>query len=74
MEFRELRDGEWGIISAFLPPKPKRIYGDSAYDTGEIRAKLERDGVEANMPVNPRNGRRQIPYDEEGYKMMMSAI
>jgi len=40
--------------------KPKRIYGDSAYDTGEVRAKLKRDRVEANIPVNPRNGGRRI--------------
>jgi hypothetical protein len=26
------------------------------------------------MPVNPRNGRRQIPYDERGYREMRSAI
>jgi transposase len=26
------------------------------------------------IPVNPRNGRRQKPYDEEGYKVMRSAI
>jgi transposase len=24
MEFRELTDVEWGVISAFLPPKPRR--------------------------------------------------
>jgi transposase len=24
MEFRELSDEEWGVISSFLPPKPKR--------------------------------------------------
>jgi len=46
--------------------KPGRIYGGSAYDTDEIRDRLERDGVKANIPVNPRNG--QIPYDEKEYK------
>jgi transposase len=35
---------------------------------------LKGDGVRANIPVNPRNGRKQIPYDEEGYKVMRSAI
>jgi hypothetical protein len=28
----------------------------------------------SNIPVNPRNERRQIPYDEEEYKVMRSAI
>jgi len=45
--------------------KPERIYGDSAYDTDEVRDRLEGDGVQANIPVNSRNGRRQIPYDEK---------
>jgi len=54
--------------------KPERIYGDSAYDTDGIRSRLEGDGVQANIPVNPRNGRGQIPYDEKGYRMMRSAI
>jgi len=31
----------------------------------EIRDGLKRGGVEANMPVNPRNGRSQIPCEEE---------
>jgi len=35
-----------------------------------VRDRLEKDGVKANIPVNPRNGRRQITYDEEGYKVM----
>jgi hypothetical protein len=53
--------------------KPEGFYGDSAYDTYEVRDRLERDGVKANIPVNPRNGRGQITYDEEGYKVMRSA-
>jgi transposase len=28
MEFRELTDEEWGVISSFLPPKPKRALSD----------------------------------------------
>ena len=54
--------------------KPEEFYGDAAYDTYEVRDRLERDGVKANIPVNPRNGRGQITYDEEGYKVMRSAI
>jgi hypothetical protein len=54
--------------------KPEGFYGDSAYDTYEVRDRMERDGVQANIPVNPRNGRGQIPYDEEGYRVMRSAI
>ncbi|MGC9164296.1 MAG: transposase [Thermoprotei archaeon] len=57
-----------------LRDRPLRLYGDSAYDTDEIRLKLERDGVQANIPVNPRNGRRPIPYDERGYRVMKSAV
>jgi transposase len=26
MEFRELSDGEWGVIAVFLPLKPKRCW------------------------------------------------
>ena len=33
--------------------KPERIYGDSAYDTDEVRDRL---GVKANISVNPGNG------------------
>jgi hypothetical protein len=54
--------------------KPEEFYGDAAYDTYEVRDRLERDGVQANIPVNPRNERGQIPYDEEGYRVMRSAI
>jgi len=42
--------------------------------TIHVRDRLERNGVQANIPVNPRNGRRQIPYNEEGYRVMRSAI
>jgi transposase len=54
--------------------KLRGFYGDSAYDTCEVRGRLEGDGVQANIAVNPKNGRRQIPYDEEGYRVMRSAI
>ena len=57
-----------------LRDEPIRLYGDSAYDADEIRLKLERDDVQINIPVNPRNGRKPIPYDEKGYKVMRSAI
>jgi len=50
--------------------KPRGFYGDSAYDTCEVRGRLERDCVQANIPVNPRNGRKHILYDEEGCRMM----
>ena len=51
--------------------RPERTYGDSAYDTDEVRDRL---GVKANIPVNHGNGGRQIPYDEEGYGVMGSII
>jgi len=54
--------------------KPEEFYGDAAYNTYEVRDRMERDGVQANIPVNPRNGRGQIPYDEEGYRVMRSAV
>jgi transposase len=57
-----------------MKSKPEEFYGDAAYDTCEVRDRLEKDGVKANIPVNPRNGRRQITYDEEEYKAMRSAI
>jgi len=40
MEFRELRDDEWGIISAFLPPKPKRGRRASSDDRSLINGIL----------------------------------
>jgi len=55
-------------------PKPERLYADSAYDTDEIRFRLKADGVEANIPVNPRNGRKRIPYNVKGYGLMRSAV
>jgi len=55
-------------------PKPESLYADSAYDTDEIRIRLKDDVVEANTPVNPRNGRKRIPYDVKGYRLMRSAV
>jgi hypothetical protein len=54
--------------------KLERIYGGSAHNIDRIRGGLEMDGVKANIPVNPRNGRKHIPYDEEGYRMMRSTV
>jgi hypothetical protein len=54
--------------------KPRRFYWDSAYDTCEVRGRLERDSVQANIPVNPKNGRKHTPYNEEGYRVMRSAV
>jgi len=31
-------------------------------------------GIEPNIPVNPRNGRRPRPYNLEIYKRMRSAV
>jgi transposase len=52
--------------------KPREFYGDSAYDTCEVRSRLEMDGVQVDIPVNSRNGRRRMPYDEEGCRVMGS--
>jgi len=51
-----------------------RLYADSAYDTDEIRVRLEKDGVEAEIPINPRNGRKDIPYEVKGYRRVRSAV
>jgi len=50
------------------------LYADSAYDAEEIRTRLEKDGVEAEIPINPRNGRKNIPYDVKGYRRMRSEV
>jgi transposase len=54
--------------------KPGQLYADSAYDTEPMRRRLESMGVEPNIPVNPRNGRKQGPYSIELYRMMRSAV
>jgi len=54
--------------------KLRQLYVDSAYDTESIRRSLESMGIEANMPVNPRNGRKQRPYNVELYKKMKSTV
>jgi hypothetical protein len=45
-----------------LSGRPRELYADAAYDTEDIRRCLESMGVEPNIPVNPRNGRRPKPY------------
>jgi hypothetical protein len=40
------------------------VLGNSAYDTEHIRSILNHMGVEANIPVNPRSGRKPKPYDQ----------
>jgi len=54
--------------------KPRQLYVDSAYDTEGIRRYLESMGVEANIPVNPRNCRKPKPYNISIYKKMRSAV
>jgi hypothetical protein len=43
-----------------LDGKPGQLYADAAYDTESIRRGLESMGIEPNIPVNPRNGRKPI--------------
>jgi transposase len=57
-----------------LSERPRELYADAAYDTENIRRCLESMGVEPNIPVNPRNGRRPRPYNLELYKRMRSAV
>jgi hypothetical protein len=44
-----------------LSGRPRELYADAAYDTEPIRRGLESMGIEPNIPVNPRNGRRPRP-------------
>jgi transposase len=54
--------------------KPEQLYADAAYDTEHIRRGLESMGVEPNIPVNPRNGRRPRPYNVGLYRRMRPAV
>jgi transposase len=54
--------------------KPWQLYADAAYDTEPIRRGLESIGIEPDIPVNPRNGRRPRPYNVEMYKRMRPAV
>ena len=57
-----------------LDRKPKALYADSAYDTEEIRSRLSSMGIEPNIPINPRNGRKTKPYKVGIYRRMRSAV
>jgi transposase len=57
-----------------LSGRPRELYADAAYDTENIRRGLESIGIEPNIPVNPRNGRRPRPYNIELYRRMRSAV
>jgi transposase len=54
--------------------RPEQLYADSAYDTEPMRRRLESMGIEPNIPVNPRNGRKPRPYNVELYRRMRSAV
>jgi transposase len=54
--------------------KPGQLYADATYDTEPIRRSLESIGIEPNIPVNPRNGRKPRPYSIELYRRMRSAV
>jgi transposase len=57
-----------------LERRPRELYADSAYDTESIREGLRSMNVEANIPVNPRNGRRSRPYEVELYRRIRSTV
>jgi transposase len=57
-----------------LSERPRELYADAAYDTENIRSYLSSMGIEPNIPVNPRNGRRPRQYNLELYKRMRSAV
>ena len=54
--------------------RPGQLYADAAYDTELIRSDLESIGIEPNIRVNPRNGRKPRPYNIELYRKMRSAV
>jgi transposase len=54
--------------------KPEQLYADAAYDTEHIRRGLESMGIEPNIPVNPRNGRKPRQYNVGLYRRMRSAV
>jgi transposase len=54
--------------------KPEQLYADAAYDTEHIRRGLESMGVEPNIPVNPRNGRKPRQYNVGLYRRMRPAV
>jgi hypothetical protein len=53
-----------------LSGRPRELYANATYDTEPIRSYLSSMGVEPNIPVNPRNGRRPRPYNDGLYKSM----
>ena len=57
-----------------LDEKPKTLYADAAYDAEHVRGKLSSMGIEPNIPVNPRNGRKPKPYNTGVYRKMRSAV
>jgi transposase len=57
-----------------LELRPRKLYADAAYDTESIRKGLESIGIEPNIPVNPRNGRKPRPYSIELYRKIRSAV
>jgi len=57
-----------------LERRPKELYADSAYDVEFIRKDLRSMNVKANIPVNPRNGRKPKQYKVELYKRMRSTV
>jgi transposase len=54
--------------------KPEQLYADAAYDTEHIRRGLESMGIEPNIPVNPRNGRKPRQYNVGLYRRMSPAV
>lgn len=53
---------------------PRMLYADSAYDTEAVKDTLESMEIEANIPVNPRNGRKPRPYNVGVYRKVRSAV
>jgi transposase len=57
-----------------LELRPRKLYADAAYDTEHIRKGLESIGIEPNIPVNPRNGRKARAYSIKLYRKIRSAV
>jgi transposase len=57
-----------------LDLRPRKLYAGAAYDTEHIRKGLESIGIEPNIPINPKNGRKARPYNTKLYRKIRSAV
>jgi transposase len=51
-----------------------QLYADAAYDTEHIRNGLESIGIEPNIPINPRNGRKARACNIKLYRKIRNTV